>query len=291
MNDGIQIDISSLKGKSIFVATPMYGGLGNTMYVTSMLQLQDACTKHGITMHHCFMMNESLIDRARNGLVHEFLTVSNAEYLVFIDADIQFRPEDVLAMLSFGKDLICGPYPKKHINWPIIIEAIKSGKYDPSYLERLVGEYVFTPLEDDRPLDAIIQVAEAGTGLMAIHRSVFEKMKTRYPENYYISDSSQDLRAGRVKEMHAYFRTDIVNNRYLSEDYYFCHKWREMGGEVWLFPWAVTSHFGTYGFQGSVGHLVDTMRDIERAKNEKAIAEKIAATRPSKKPVKKKRRK
>ena len=71
------------------------------MYFSSILQLQDACRQHGIIFQHCFMMNESLIDRARNGLVHEFLTKSDADWLLFVDADIQFRPEDVLAMMSY----------------------------------------------------------------------------------------------------------------------------------------------------------------------------------------------
>jgi hypothetical protein len=62
--------------------------------------------------------------------------------------------------------------------------------------------------------------------------------------------------------MHAYFRTEIFENRYLSEDYYFCKKWRDLGGEIWLFPWAQTTHYGTYGFQGSVGHLIDTIRKV-----------------------------
>ena len=259
----IQINVAKLKGKKVMIATPMYGGMGNTMYFSSVLQLQDRCIAHGIQMHHCFMMNESLIDRARNGLVWEFLNTSDADYLLFIDADIQFRADDVLAMMAYEKELICAPYPKKHINWPVIIGAVKKGIEDPAVLQNLVGEYVFTPLEATQKAEEIIKVSEAGTGMMLIHRSVFAKMKEAFPENYYISDASKDVHADKKKEMHAFFRTSIVDNRYLSEDYYFCHKWREIGGDVWLFPWALTTHYGTYGFNGSVGHLIDVMRKFE----------------------------
>lgn len=269
-NGELIIDTKKLKGKSFMVATPMYGGMGNTMYMSSMLQLQDQCHKREIRMEHAFMMNESLIDRGRNGLVHQFLTVSKADYLLFIDADIQFRPEDIFAMMSYEKDLICAPYPKKHINWPIIIEAVKSGIEDIPTLERLVGEYVFTMLEAKQRVEEIVKVSEAGTGLMLIHRSVFDKLKKAFPENYYVSDHSADLLADRKVEMHAYFRTGIFDNRYLSEDYYFCHKWREIGGDVWLFPWALTSHVGTYPFMGSVGTFIDTSRRIEMSKGKKS---------------------
>ena len=272
----ILIDVSLLKGKKIMIATPMYGGLGNTMYISSLLRLQAECFRFGIRFEHAFMMNESLIDRGRNGLVNQFLTKSDAEYLVFIDADIQFRPEDILAMLHYDKDIICAPYPKKHISWPTIIEAIKSGVDDVPTLEKLVGEYVFTSLDKETKVSEIIKVSESGTGLMMIKRAVFDKMKAAFPENRYISDDSKDLLLGIEREMFAYFKTGISNNRYLSEDYYFCHKWREIGGDVWLFPWAITVHFGNYPFQGSLGTFIDVSRVImekkrkkKKAKNEK----------------------
>lgn len=263
----LQIDVSKLKGKSVMLATPMYGGLGNTLFFSSVLQLQDQLHHRGIRFEHCFMANESLIDRARNGLVYEFLTKSKSDYLLFIDADIQFRPEDILAMMSYEKDIICAPYPKKHINWPVIIAAIKEGIDDVETIERLVGEYVFTPLEPKPKIEEIIKVSEAGTGMMLIHRSVFGILKEKFPENYYVSDDSRDVLANNKKEMHAFFRTALVDNRYLSEDYYFCHKWREAGGDVWLFPWAQCTHYGTYGFRGSVGHLIDTLRKIKGKEN------------------------
>ena len=161
----LQINIANLRGKKVMIATPMYGGMGNAMYFSSVLQLQSAMISNGMQLHHCFMMNESLIDRARNGLVYDYLTKSDAEYLLFVDADIQFRPEDVLAMMSFEKELICGPYPKKHINWPIIIEAVKNGIENPATLEKLVGEYVFTPLESDTKMEKIIKVSEPSMAL------------------------------------------------------------------------------------------------------------------------------
>jgi len=259
----LKINVGKLKGKGVMVATPMYGGNGNTMYMSSMLQLQDACHQHGIVFQHCFMMNESLIDRARNGLVHEFLTKSNAEFMLFIDADIQFRPEDVLMMMSQDKDIICSPYPKKHINWPVITSAVQLGFTEPAYLEKLVGEYVFSTLDDKTKMEEIVRVSEAGTGMMLIKRSVFKKMEGAFPENAYVSDHSRDVLSGVEKKMFAYFRTGIFDGRYLSEDYYFCHKWREIGGDIWLFPWAITTHYGTYGFQGSVGHLINTLRKVE----------------------------
>lgn len=263
----LMIDVSKLKGKRVMLATPMYGGMGNSMFMSSLLRLQEQFILRGMNFQHAFMMNESLIDRARNSLVNTFLTQSDAEYLLFVDADIQFRAEDVLAMMSYDKQLICGPYPKKSINWPIVIAAIKSGVENPEVIENLIGEYVFTPLDEETEERQVIRVSEAGTGLMIIHRSVFEAMMKAFPENAYVSDHSADVHNGLERKMFAFFRTGIEDGRYLSEDYYFCHKWREIGGDVWLFPWAQTIHYGTYGFKGSLGHLIDTLRKISERKN------------------------
>jgi hypothetical protein len=49
-----------------------------------------------------------------------------------------------------------------------------------------------------------------------------------------------------------YFATSITEDGILlSEDYHFCRKWREMGGEVFAAPWVKVVHAGEYIFSGS----------------------------------------
>ena len=40
-----------------------------------------------------------------------------ATHLMFIDADINFDPMDILHMLQHDKDIVVGAYPKKDLNW------------------------------------------------------------------------------------------------------------------------------------------------------------------------------
>ena len=249
-----------LKGKGFLLATPMYGGMNHAMYFTSVLRLQEKCLKLGVNFEHCFMVNESLIDRARNGLAHEFLNQSKQDYLLFVDGDIQFNPDDILTMLSLEKDVIAIPCPKKGINWGTIIEAVKLGCENPADLAKLGGDYNFAALTENQTPDPAIKVHEVGTGIMMIHRRVFERMKAEFPENTYKSDNPRHMGIGTNGMVHAYFKSEIINGRHLSEDFYFCAKWRELGGEIWLLPLAQTVHHGSYGFQGSVGHLIEMNR-------------------------------
>ena len=113
----ISIDINELKTRKIFVATPMYGGMCGGQYCKSTADLASLGTRYGIDISFFYLFNESLITRARNYLVDEFLR-SDKTHLMFIDSDIGFDPQDVLALAALAdpksdKDIVCGPYPKK----------------------------------------------------------------------------------------------------------------------------------------------------------------------------------
>ena len=121
----IQVNIEELKKKRLFVATPMYGGMNHGLYMKSCLDLQATMGKYGVETKFSFLFNESLITRARNYLVDEFLR-TDYTHLLFIDSDIHFNPQDVVALLALDKDVIGGPYPKKSINWPNVAAAARN---------------------------------------------------------------------------------------------------------------------------------------------------------------------
>jgi len=114
-----------LKKDTVFIATPMYGGMCVGYYTQSIIQMISVFMQKGINTQFSFMFNESLITRARNALVHQFLK-TNATHLLFIDSDIKFNPEDILRMLEADKEIICGIYPKKEINWHTVNQAMNN---------------------------------------------------------------------------------------------------------------------------------------------------------------------
>jgi len=123
----ISIHIDELRSKSLFIATPMYGGMCNGTYTKSMLDTTIMFTQKKIPMRFFSLFNESLITRARNYCVDEFLERSDCTHILFIDADVGFDPKDILTMLALDKDIIGGPYPKKTIAWEKIVEAVQKG--------------------------------------------------------------------------------------------------------------------------------------------------------------------
>jgi hypothetical protein len=259
----IQVDIEQLRKNKLFIATPMYGGMNHGLYMKSCLDLQTVMIRYGIETKFSFLFNESLITRARNYLVDEFLR-TDFTHMMFIDSDIHFDPNDVVALLALDKDVIGGPYPKKSINWSNIAEtARRHPDLNPRELENLVGEYVFNVVKGTQQFQVSdpLEVMEIGTGHMMIKRGVFDKMKDAYPQIKYKPDHVGQAHFDGSRYIHAYFDTVIDtadscvgggSERYLSEDYMFCQMWRKIGGQVWLCPWMKTQHIGTYAFTGNM---------------------------------------
>jgi hypothetical protein len=253
----LTIKTEDLRKTKLFVATPMYGGQANGMYVKSILDLQTMCMQYGIEIKFSFLFNESLITRARNYLVDEFLRSQGFTHLLFIDSDIGFDPNDVLALIALEKDVIGGPYPKKSINWNTVASVARNNlDMSPGDLEAVIGDYVMNPIPGTQQFKVTepLEVMEIGTGFMLIKREVFSKFKDEYPHLRYKPDHGGQAHFDGSRYIHAYFDTviDPESHRYLSEDYMFCQYWRAIGGNIWICPWMKLQHVGTYTFNGNL---------------------------------------
>ena len=260
----IQVKVDELRKHKLFIATPMYGGMAHGLYIKSCLDLQAIMNKYGVETKFSFLFNESLITRARNYLVDEFLRSEDFTHLLFIDSDIHFNPQDIVALLAMNKEVSGGPYPKKSINWGNIAHAARNHPdLDPKELEGLVGEYVFNVVKGTQQFQVTdpLEVMEIGTGFMLVQRQVFDKMKKEYPYIKYKPDHVGQKHFDGSRYIHAYFDTVIDtkdsptgggSERYLSEDYMFCQMYRKMGGKIYLCPWMKTQHIGTYAFSGNM---------------------------------------
>jgi len=233
----------------------MYGGMCAGYYTQSIIQLMTTCQANGVDVHFSFMFNESLITRARNSLALTFLK-TECTHLMFIDSDIRFRAEDVIHMIRADKDVLCGIYPKKEINWFTVKAAMDRGvPFD--QLKSHTGSFVVNLVdyagEVTVPMGMPVEIFNGGTGFMLIKREVFEKMGEVVPSysNDVIDLSGMMKQSEPIKE---FFTTSIEpgTNRLLSEDYHFCRTWREMGGKVYAAPWCQLAHIGTYAFEGQL---------------------------------------
>lgn len=262
----IKVPISKLQQCKIMIGTPMYGGNCNGMYARSIADLSAICTHHKIPLQMYFLFNESLITRARNYVVDEFMR-SDCTHLMFIDSDIGFDANDVIGLLALSVnepekyDVITAAYPKKTISWEKIKRAVDKGvaDEDPNVLEKYVGDYVFNPKHGTKeiPINSPVEVMEAGTGFMMIPRKTFEDYAKAFPHLSYKPDHVRTEHFDGSREIMAYFDCiiDPESKRYLSEDYMFCYNVAKIGKKVWMCPWMKLNHTGSYVFGGSLADL------------------------------------
>jgi hypothetical protein len=220
-----EISIEKLRECKLFVASPQYGGMCTGNFTRSMMDLTALCSKYGMQMRTYFLFNESLITRARNYCVDEFLR-SDATHLMFIDADITFNANDVIALVATqlmdpeNKNVVAAAYPKKCITWEKIKAAVDKGfaDNDPNVLEDFVGDFVFNPASGTSiPLNEPAEVSEAGTGFMLISRETFEKYAKAYPEYMYVPDHARSENFDGSRQIMTYFDCFIDKNRKESE--------------------------------------------------------------------------
>jgi hypothetical protein len=228
----------------LVVGTPCYGGMMCTEYTQSLLDLKEACLTNNIKLTCIFLGNESLIQRGRNTIAHHFMKMQDATHLMFIDADQKFLANDIALMIKADKGIIGGPVPMKGIDW----ERVRQGAVlNHPNLSSLSGIFNINKLKNHEMIASNLpfQVKHIGTGFMLIRRDVFEKIK---PHVGWYSNTGNTTDVN--DKIYDYFKVQNVNNELLSEDYNFCHRYREHGGTIWAAPWCVLGHFGSYLFSG-----------------------------------------
>jgi hypothetical protein len=261
----ININIEQLRERGLFLATPMYGGQCAGMFTRSVADLSAFCAKHQIPLQMYFLFNESLVTRARNYCVDEFMR-GEMQHLMFIDSDIGFSPQDVIALMALQiqheeYDIIGGPYPKKTIAWEKIKAAVDKGvaDEDASVLDKFVGDFVFNPKggSGSIKIDEPVEVLEIGTGFMMVTRNALNKFNEAYPDLTYRPDHVRTEAFDGSREITQFFQAEIdpKSKRYLSEDYWFCQKVQDIGLKTWFCPWMKLQHVGTYIFGGSLADL------------------------------------
>ena len=210
--------------------------------------------KEGIQLYLDTTENESLVHRARNVSVGRFMQKSDADYFMFIDADVHFDPKAVVRLVKSGHDVAVACYPKKFINWEAAKCSVEAG--DERNMAMLSASLVVNFGAHNIAIEnGFIPILDGPTGFMLIKREVFEKMSEQYPE----LNCKNDHQNRDFDEYCALFdcMIDPVSRRYLSEDYAFCRRWQQMGGKIYADVQTTLGHVGNLPF---VGCLEDRLK-------------------------------
>lgn len=216
---------ATLSGRKLFVAIPAYDGKLNIKTAFALAQLMPKAMQLGVSIYLSDLSNCSIITMARNALVNEFLKTDATE-LLFIDADVVVQPDDVLRLMaqSGDKDVTAGAYPRRAKDQKFFADLYLDGNGD---------------LEFD---GSLMRVKRVGTGFMLIQRHVIEQMIAAHPEWSYENKNTDE-------QLSAVFDFQIVDGKYVGEDYLFCDRATQMGFTVYIDVDISLPHVGQETFE------------------------------------------
>ena len=226
----------------VYIATPCY----DMMRVETTVSLIDTFSTLGRSGIECKFksVKTSLVTHGRNLLTCGFLD-SGFDYMLFVDADVEFQPEAVARMLVPKKDIICTPYRVKE--------------------EKVKYAVKFKDSNDIRiePFD-LVEIDEGPAGLMMIKRVVFERLMDKRPDlkiNFDVATRTKmNKEIGAMEDaidryMYNFWDTTfgLDTGEWKGEDLSFCALARGAGFKIYANLDSGTTHHGSYGWKGKFG--------------------------------------
>jgi hypothetical protein len=199
----------------IYIGVPVYGQLDSEF--SKCLSVTKAVFQElGHTVEIDYNNGCALITKARNDIVARFMA-SGFDRLLFIDSDMVWDAIDAVKLVSSVNYFTGIAYRKR-------LETVD-----------------FNVVLNGRERDGWLGADKVGAGFICLRKESLAMMQTEYPGTKYEDDG----------ERFALFDCKIENDRYHGEDYTFCDRWLNIGGEIWILP-AEIGHIGRKVFYGNI---------------------------------------
>ena len=193
-------------------------GQVNSAFLHSLIDFFPYSLQNGIPFSFETLPNCSLISLGRSIMLDRALKDDSWTHVLWIDADLRFKPEYIHSMILDDKDIVGGFYPKKGL--PI--------------------DFASSPAPDGEDTEFLFETIYVATGFMLVKRAVIEKMYEHYREElgYYYQ--------GTESAVHLFHPIiDEDNNRlFLTEDYAFCKRARDIGFRCYMSKRFELPHIG-----------------------------------------------
>jgi hypothetical protein len=289
---GTQVEIFDRRQR-FQIATPAYGSLSTEVYLESLRACERAPSARyrnadgSVSLDTVFagyldngqsgrltVGNDSHIDRARNVIANYFVDSNQTDWLLWLDGDIQFLPPHFARLFQHamnGYKMVAGHYAMKCLQPTFVANVARGAKPDPT--------------------TGLIELADAGTGCLLVHRDVFLALRDHPEVKPYIcapntpfagkihfsyfgsgvygpKTPERELNAEQIATLRSWkhYQGDGVAN-WLSEDWKICRYWQELGGKVYGDTEIKLRHFGNLLYPPTVAELEGAVISLAKAKH------------------------
>lgn len=242
------------KSLKLLIGTPTASGTVTAHYAKSLVHAAQAAGALGWS-YGLSTFDGADIELARNAIASQMLADPACTHLLFLDSDMDVDRETFTRLFSAGHDMAGVIYPKRHLDWARYAELLRTG-VDEATARAASAEFVVRFAE--RRIEVSqgwCRVAAIGTGCLLIGRGVFERLLATgtIPRLATAAVGGSDPH----QVVHDFFdRMVLKDGGRLSEDYAFCSRVSDMGGEIWGLADTNVGHVGVHGFRARfVDHL------------------------------------
>ena len=225
--------MTEVKKPSLYIAMPCYDSV-KIQTMVSMCKLVADLTRADIKVD-INTLKSPYISYARNILTAQFMK-SDKDYLLFIDADVEFEPECPLRMVVAQKDIVCTPYRVK-TNDPKVVRYTTSVP-DNDNVKVLPG--------------GLVELTRGPSGMMLIHRRVFETLQQNRPDLEIQAHQHVDLFPEGFK-IFSFWDCTFKDGKWTGDDIAFCNLATENGFKLYANIESTMVHHGGYGYKGRFG--------------------------------------
>ena len=208
---------------NLMICTPGHSMMGS--YVKSLLDLSAELNKQEITWgfandysSHVADARELTLSGTKTNSLSEnrpFEGKLTYDKLMWIDSDIAFTPEDVIALYNSEKDIISGAY-------------LLAGGEVMAYREQLGAPYTY---EEVKKMKELVQVGGVGFGFVCVKSGVFESLARPWFQSAITTTHFEE--------------GENFTFAMIGEDLSWCEHAKQKGYEIWFNPNIRVTHHKT----------------------------------------------
>lgn len=219
------------KERRVCIATPSLDGKVDGWFLNSLIETIYLGAKHNVRIFPLIMPGESILPMARNILFDNAYKM-DVDCLFYIDSDQKWDPKVFYKILNSNKKVIGLPVCLKNE------DNIFNVRFDFDN-EKNDGDY-FT-------------VNYIGTGFLKIDKSVMKDL--------FESNETVRFKLLTLKEI---FEYSEINNEFVSEDFVFCNKIKELGYDIWVDRKNLAHHHGQKMYIGNFEEFESKTKQYHR---------------------------
>lgn len=236
--------------QNVYIALPAYDGTTRVETTMSLLHEASDLMAAGINFKLNVNAGDSILPRARNMFLGDFVRRKEFTDVLFLDHDICWPKGMIRKLLSYPVDFVAGVYPKRSDPVDFAVRLLQDR-------ELLVAD----------PEHGLLEVEGVPFGFVRMSRRGVEQMYAKY---WGLAYKERNLPEDFTPL--ALFDFQLCEGEYWGEDFVFCKRWREMGGKVWVDPDIRFQHIGYKRFEATMSEWLHDRQTPEQKDRVRVVA-------------------